>query len=284
MYRAKEEGRDRWSLFNEDLRDTVDQRLRIADELRDAVERGELAVWFQPEVSLIDGSLRAVEALLRWHHPSGELYPAARFIETAEETGMILDVGRWVLRRSCQEMARWLEIHPEHPLIMRVNLSSLQLAEAGLLEDVDDALVSAGLTADRLCVEVTEGAMLHETSTVRTNMTGLNRRGVRVAIDDFGTGYASLTYLRRYPIDVVKLDRSFVTNLTTRPQDEYIAAGIIEMAARLGISVTAEGVEELEQAELLRMLGCTSAQGFLYSPAVPAADVLEMLAREQARG
>ncbi|HEY6531397.1 MAG TPA: EAL domain-containing protein [Acidimicrobiales bacterium] len=284
MYRAKDEGRDRWALFNEDLRDSVDERLRIANELRAAVDHRELEVWFQPEVSLLSGELRAVEALLRWRHPSGEIYPAALFIETAEETGMILDVGRWVLRRACREAARWLERHPEHPLIVRVNLSSLQLSEAGLLEDVDDALVSAGLTADRLCVEVTETAMLHETSTVRTNMAGLHRRGVRVAIDDFGTGYASLTYLRRYPIDVVKLDRTFVTNLTTRPQDEYIAAGIIEMAARLGISVTAEGVEHGEQADLLRTLGCTGAQGFLYSPAVPADQVLEMLDAERAFG
>jgi diguanylate cyclase (GGDEF)-like protein/PAS domain S-box-containing protein len=283
MYRAKDEGRDRWSLFNEDLRDSVDERLRIANELRAAVDHRELEVWFQPEVSLVNGDMRAVEALLRWRHPSGEIYPAALFIETAEETGMILDVGRWVLRRACREAARWLEKHPEHPLIVRVNLSSLQLSEAGLLEDVDDALVSAGLTADRLCVEVTETAMLHETSTVRSNMAGLNRRGVRVAIDDFGTGYASLTYLRRYPIDVVKLDQTFITNLTTRPQDEYIAAGIIEMAARLGISVTAEGVELAEQADLLRALGCSGAQGFLYSPAVPADAVLEMLDRELSR-
>jgi diguanylate cyclase (GGDEF)-like protein/PAS domain S-box-containing protein len=284
MYRAKDEGRDRWSLFNEDLRDSVDKRLRIANELRAAVDHRELEVWFQPEVSLTDGSLRAFEALLRWHHPSGEIYPAALFIEAAEETGMILDVGRWVLRRACHEMARWLEQHPDNPLILRVNLSSLQLSEAGLLEDVDEALVASGLTADRLCVEVTESAMLHETSTVRSNMAGLHRRGVRVAIDDFGTGYASLTYLRRYPIDVVKLDRTFVSNLTTRPQDEYIAAGIIEMAARLGISVTAEGVEQLEQADLLRTLGCSGAVGFLYSPAVPSDEVLEMLDAERDRG
>ncbi len=277
MYRAKEDGRDRLAMFNEDLRDTVTRRLRIANELRAAVERDELAVWFQPEIHLDDGHLRAVEALLRWHHPSGELRSAAHFIETAEETGMILDIGRWVIQQSCRHAARWLSTRPDSPLVVRVNLSSLQLAEAGLLGDLDDALRSAGLAPDRLCVEITETAMLHETTTVRANMAGIAERGIRTAIDDFGTGYASLTYLRRYPVDVVKLDRSFVTNLTTQPQDRHIAAGIIDMAARLGISVTAEGVERPEQAELLRDLGCTGAQGYLYSPAVPSDEIEVML-------
>ena len=136
-----------------------------------------------------------------------------------------------------------------------MNLSSLQLAEAGLLDDLDEALADSGLDPRRLCVEITETAMLHETATVRANMAGIHRRGIRVAIDDFGTGYASLTYLRRYPVDVVKLDRSFVANLGIRPQDEHITAGIIDLARRLGISVTAEGVERPEQAELLRSLG-----------------------------
>jgi diguanylate cyclase (GGDEF)-like protein/PAS domain S-box-containing protein len=269
MYQAKEEGRDRVSIFNEELRDSVTRRLHLANELRTALERDELAVWFQPEVGLGDNRVRAVEALLRWHHPSGELYTADRFIETAEETGLILDIGRWVLQESCAHAARWVAARPDHPLVVRVNLSSLQLAEAGLLEDLDEALADSGLDPRRLCVEITETAMLHETSTVRSNMAGIHRRGIRVAIDDFGTGYASLTYLRRYPVDVVKLDRSFVMNVGVRPQDEHIVAGIIELARRLGISVTAEGVERADQAELLRGLGCSGAQGYLYSKAVP---------------
>lgn len=276
MYRAKEEGRDRISMFNEDLRASVTERLRLVNELRTALERHELAVWYQPEVGLGDGQIRAVEALVRWHHPSGELYTADRFIETAEETGLILDIGRWVLEQTCANAARWLRARPDHPLVVRVNLSSLQLAEAGLLDHLDDALAESGLDPRRLCVEITETAMLHETSTVRANMAGIHRRGIRVAIDDFGTGYASLTYLRRYPVDVVKLDRSFVSNLGVRPQDEQITAGIIDLAGRLGISVTAEGVEHPDQAEILRGLGCAGAQGFLYSEAVPP-DVLEAL-------
>ena len=277
MYEAKEAGRDRISMFNEDLRESVTRRLTLANELRTALERDELAVWYQPEVGLGDGRLRAVEALLRWHHPSGELYTADRFIETAEETGLILDIGRWVIEQTCAQAARWVERRPDHPLIVRVNLSSLQLAEAGLLDDLDEALNDSGLDPRRLCVEITETAMLHETATVRANMAGIHRRGIRVAIDDFGTGYASLTYLRRYPVDVVKLDRSFVVNLGIRPQDEHIAAGIIELARRLGISVTAEGVERPDQAELLRGLGCTGAQGFLYSKAVPPEQLEQLL-------
>jgi diguanylate cyclase (GGDEF)-like protein/PAS domain S-box-containing protein len=281
MYEAKEAGRDRISMFNEDLRESVTRRLNLANELRTALERHELAVWYQPEVGLDDGRLRAVEALLRWHHPSGELYTADRFIETAEETGLILDIGRWVLEQSCEQAARWIESRPDHPLVVRVNLSSLQLAEAGLLDDLDHALTDSGLDPRRLCVEITETAMLHETATVRANMAGIHRRGIRVAIDDFGTGYASLTYLRRYPVDVVKLDRSFVINLGLRPQDEHITAGIIDLARRLGISVTAEGVERPEQAELLRSLGCAGAQGFLYSKAVPP-DRLEAMLDDDA--
>jgi diguanylate cyclase (GGDEF)-like protein/PAS domain S-box-containing protein len=273
MYRAKAEGRDRVSMFNEDLRDTAAQRLQIANELRTAVDRGELEVWYQPEVSLADGHLLAVEALLRWHHPSGATHPAGYFIDTAEETGMILDIGRWVLQEACRQGARWLATHPQRPLAVRVNISSLQLAEAGLLDDLDRALEGAGLAPERLCLEITETAMLHETSTVRANMAGIHHRGDRVAIDDFGTGYASLTYLRRYPIDVVKLDRSFVANLTTRPQDEHIVAGIIDLATRLGITVTAEGVEHEDQADRLHQLGCHSAQGYLYSRAVPPAAI-----------
>jgi diguanylate cyclase (GGDEF)-like protein/PAS domain S-box-containing protein len=282
MYRAKEEGRDRLSLFNEDLRESVTRRLRLGTELRTALERGELAVWFQPEVDLDDGDLRAVEALLRWHHPTGEVHSAQHFIETAEDTGMILDIGRWALEQACLHAARWLSDRPGHPLVVRVNLSSLQLAEAGLLTDLDRALERAGLDPTRLCLEITETAMLHETGTVRANMAGIHRRGVGMAIDDFGTGYASLTYLRRYPVDVVKLDRSFVQNLGTVPQDEHITAGIIDLARRLGISVTAEGVERVEQAEVLRSLGCSSAQGFLYSPAVPP-EVLEPMLDDPSR-
>ncbi len=268
MYQAKDDGRDRLALFNADLRASVTRRLAIANDLRLAVEREELDVWFQPEVSLIDGSLLAVEALLRWHHPTDGTLAAGAFIETAEETGMILDIGRWVLGRSCGQAARWHAARPDRPLVVRVNLSAVQLAEAGLLDDLDDVLEITGLPPHLLCLEITETAMLHETGTVRANMAGIHRRRVKVAIDDFGTGYASLTYLRRYPVEVVKLDRSFVTNLTTNEQDRQIAAGIIDLAHRLGIHVTAEGVEDTEQAAQLVELGCTSAQGYLYAPAL----------------
>jgi diguanylate cyclase (GGDEF)-like protein/PAS domain S-box-containing protein len=268
MYQAKDDGRDRLAIFNADLRAHATRRLAIANDLRLAVERDELDVWFQPEVSLEDGRLLAIEALLRWHHPTSGTLAAGAFIETAEETGMILDIGRWVLGRSCGQAARWHAERPDHPLVVRVNLSAVQLAEAGLLDDLDDVLEITGLPPHLLCLEITETAMLHETGTVRTNMAGIHRRNIKVAIDDFGTGYASLTYLRRYPIEVVKLDRSFVTNLTTNEQDRQIAAGIIDLARRLGIHVTAEGVEDTEQAAQLVELGCTSAQGYLYAPAL----------------
>jgi len=273
MYVAKAEGRDRVSMFNEELRAAVTSRLSLEGNLRPALERDELAVWYQPEVGLASGSVIAVEGLLRWHHPDGRLRTAAEFIDIAEETGLILDIGDWVLQEACSQAARWAAIRPGRPISIRVNLSALQLAEAGLLDAVDAALDASGLDPGLLCLEITETALLRETSTVRENLDGVRERGIAIAVDDFGTGYASLAYLRKYPVDVLKIDRSFITDLTTDDYDERLVAGIVALAHRLGMSVTAEGVERDTQADLLRELGCESAQGFLFSKAVPPGEI-----------
>jgi diguanylate cyclase (GGDEF)-like protein len=268
LYSAKEQGRDRVSVFNEDLRLAVSSRLAVENDLRRALERGELDVWYEPEVDLATGSVTAIEALLRWHHPSGHVWTADRFIDVAEETGLILGIGDWALRQACSHGAAWAAARPERPLTVRVNVSALQLTETSLLPTLDDALASSGLDPARLCVEITETALLRQTATARDNVHGIHDRGVALAIDDFGTGYASLAYLRRYPIDVLKIDRSFITQLVTSEHDRRLVAGIIALAAKVDVAVTAEGVEHPDQAALLREMGCPAAQGYLYSAAL----------------
>ncbi len=277
MYAAKAAGRDRASVFNDDLRVAVTTRMAVEAALRHALERGQLAVWYQPEVDLTTGTVTAVEALLRWHHPDGTVWTADRFIDDAEHTGLILDIGDWVLHQACAQGAAWALARPDQPLKVRVNASALQLAETGLLVAIDDALAARGLNPGLLCIEMTETALLRETTIAAKNLDGIRERGIGIAIDDFGTGYAALTYLRKYPIDVIKIDRSFITHLTTDDRDRKITTGIISLATILDITVTAEGVEHPEQATILREIGCPSAQGWLYSKALPPEDVTRLL-------
>ena len=276
LYRAKDEGRNRYSLFNEELRREVTERLTLEHQLRPALERGELTLWYQPEVELGTGTMTAVEALLRWHHPSGEVYTADRFIEVAEDTGLILDIGDWVLRRACEQAAEWARLDPARPLVVRVNLSALQLGEGGLLSALDEALASSGVDPSMLCVEMTESALLHETAAVNEQLAAIRRRAVRLAIDDFGSGYAALAYLSDCPVDVIKIDRSLIAGIATSEASRRLVSGIVALAGQLGIAVTAEGIEHGDQADLLRSMGCTAVQGYLYSPAVPPEQIPAM--------
>ncbi|HYN55710.1 MAG TPA: EAL domain-containing protein [Motilibacterales bacterium] len=269
MYAAKDDGRDRVAVFNDELRLAVAARLAIEGDLRRALERNQLAVWFQPEVDLVSGRVIAAEALLRWHHPSGEILTAARFIDVAEETGLINEIGAWVLKEACVRAASWATGAHGRPITVRVNVSARQLAEGGLLNALDEALSTSRLDPGQLCLEITETALLGETTIARDNLTGIHERGVHIAIDDFGTGYASLTYLHRYPIDVLKIDRSFITGITTSNHDYRLVGALLAMADHMQLSVTAEGVEDERQADCLRALRCPSAQGYLYSQAVP---------------
>ncbi len=279
LYVAKEDGRDRVSVFNEELRAAATARLTIEGELRHALERDELEVWYQPEIELSSGRVVAVEALLRWRRPNGVIFPAEQFIGVAEDTGLILSIGDWVLQQVCAQAAAWARM-PEHaPLTVRVNLSAVQLNEAGLLDSVDRALSDSELDPAVLCVEITETALLRETAVVRENLAGLRSRGIQIAVDDFGTGYASLAYLRDYPVHLLKIDRSFVSTLTTSSRSHGLVAGIVALADALGISVTAEGVETQAQTDVLRALRCPGAQGFLYSPAVPSDELTSLLGR-----
>ncbi|MGV8966839.1 MAG: DUF6328 family protein [Cellulomonas sp.] len=277
MYAAKVAGRNRIAQFNDDLRQTVDNRLRLEGDLRHALERDELAVWYQPEIDLHDGTVRAAEALLRWHHPDGELREAAQFIDIAEDSGLILDIGAWVLGQACADAAQWARNGPNRRVLLRVNLSPLELGQPDLLTTLDDALSASGLDPRLLCVEITEATILSTSSTVKANLDAISARGIELAIDDFGTGYGSLTYLRRYPIDVLKVDRSFVSHITTDINDRHLVAGIVALADRLGISVTAEGIETPDQGHILDAIGCAGAQGYLYSRALPIKEWTEFL-------
>ncbi|WP_165372875.1 putative bifunctional diguanylate cyclase/phosphodiesterase [Pengzhenrongella frigida] len=277
MYAAKVAGRSRIAQFNDDLRQTVNNRLHLEGDLRHALERDELAVWYQPEIDLHDGTVRAAEALLRWHHPDGELREAAQFIDVAEDSGLILDIGAWALGQACADAAQWARNEPRNRVLLRVNLSPLELGQPDLLTTLDDALSVSGLDPRLLCVEITEATILSPSSTVKVNLDGISARGIELAIDDFGTGYGSLTYLRSYPIDVLKVDRSFVTHITTDINDRHLVAGIVALAARLGISVTAEGIETPDQGQVLDAIGCAGAQGFLYSRALPIEEWTEFL-------
>ena len=277
LYAAKEQGRDRVLAFGDGMRAALSMRASIEVRLAQAIEQDELAVWYQPEIDLSTGAVIAVEALLRWHHPDGDVYSADRFIQVAEETGLILPLGAWALRAACMQAIAWSAASAGSPLIVRVNVSTVQLADPGLLDAVDDALAASGLEARYLSVEITEASLLKGAMVVERNLRGLGARGVRIAVDNFGTGYASLSYLREYAISVLKLDRSFVSRVTTNDEEGRLVLGIVRLADSLGMTVTAEGVEDIGQAAFLRSAGCSGAQGYLFSAAVPAEQIGPML-------
>ena len=277
MRQAKTQRGGRAVWFDIHLETASSEREQIEFGLRHALDRRELEVWYQPEILLATGTVSAVEALVRWRHPDGSVWTAQRFIGVAEDSGLILDIGTWLLHQACNQGATWAAARPDRPITARVNTSALQLADEGLLKVIDDALAASDFNPTLLCIEITETALLHGTDQVSANIAGIHERGITLAIDDFGTGYASLTYLHEYPIDLLKVYRSFVTNMNTEDKDRKIIAATIALAAVLEIAVTAEGVETSEQAELLGTMGCKSVQGWLYSKALPHDDITPLL-------
>ena len=273
MYAAKAQGRDIAVQYTSDLHSIVSARLKIENDLFNALASNQLEVWYQPDVDLETGEVICVEALLRWHHPDGSVWTAERFIDVAENTGLILSIGNWVLLEVCRQAAAWAVARPERPMHVRVNVSADQLADRGFLNAIDAALNSSGVDPGLLGVEITETVLLRETMTVNANIGRLRERRIGIALDDFGTGFASLMYLRRFEIDLLKIDRSFIRNLENSDTDRQITDSVISLAATLGMKVTAEGVETANQASLLRQMGCPSAQGWFFSAALPPAEV-----------
>jgi diguanylate cyclase (GGDEF)-like protein/PAS domain S-box-containing protein len=268
MYRAKARGRDRYEIFDEDLRTQATARFHLETFLRRAVELGELEVHYQPEIDLATGELAGAEALVRWQHPVDGLLEAKTFIDLAEESGLILDVGSWVLREACRQAGEWKRVGGRELGTLRVNLSPRQIAHPDLLDTVVQALEVGDLEPSSLCLEITETALMSDAAASLSVLSALRSLGVELAIDDFGTGYSSLSYLKRFPVTVLKIDRSFVDGLGHDPDDTAIAGAIVSLGRSLGLSIVAEGVETPRHLHELRLLGCDRAQGYLFSPAL----------------
>jgi EAL domain-containing protein (putative c-di-GMP-specific phosphodiesterase class I) len=234
-------------------------------------------VHYQPEVLLENGRIVGLEALVRWRHPERGLLGPATFIPLAEETGMISDIGRFVLAEACRQMGEWSIRAPGLALTLRVNVSGRQLSQPALLRDITIALAESGLAPDRLCLEITETALMTDIDTTIRMLRLIRELGVRLAIDDFGTGYSSLGYLERFPVDALKIDRSFVAGLGTDPKSAAIVRTLVSLAHVLDLDVVAEGVETDAQIEMLRSLGCERAQGFRFAPGLAPEDLEPLL-------
>ncbi len=279
MYLAKDRGKNRAAMFEDHLHTSVFERLELKADLVRAIEDGQLRCHYQPIVSLQTGRITGVEALVRWEHPTrGQLNPDS-FIPLAEDTGLIVPLGRWVLRESCQQLRAWqLQIPSTSSLTISVNLSVHQLAHEDIIGDVRAAIEDASLDASTLTLEITETTLMHDTELTRHRLAQLRELGVSLAVDDFGTGYSSLQYVQRFPIDIIKIDRSFVTGLGTNPGDGAVVQSMIELAQRLGVHTVAEGIDRPEQVVLLQSLGADLGQGYLFSKPVPADQIDALLA------
>jgi len=278
MYSAKEHGRGGVEVFDDKLRARVNRRLRDENDLRRALGQGELTVHYQPEIDVDTDKVLAVEALVRWHHPDRGLLNACEFVHIAEETGVILDIGPWVLRQACEQFARWKQQNPDLVLTMRVNLSARQLTQPDLLPGVVQVIEDTGIDPTHLCLEITETALMADAEVSLEVLVGLRELGVELAVDDFGTGYSSLAYLKRFPVTLLKIDRSFVIGLGHDPEDTAIVQAVISLARALSLEVTAEGVETKEQLDEVRRLGCHRVQGFLLARPEAPDEVMKRLA------
>ncbi len=272
MYRAKEQGRNGCRFFTSEMNELALERLALEGMLRTAAEAGDFELHFQPQADLRSGAIIGFEALLRWTRPDGIAVPPSRFVPILEDSGLIVRVGEWVLTQACQWCAR---LHFEHrwPVSVSVNVSARQLQRSNLAAAVRTALQASGLPAEALELELTESTLLEAQTSLGT-MLELKALGVRLAIDDFGTGYSSLTYLKRFPIDRLKVDRSFVRDIAVDHDDAVITETIITLAHSLGLRVIAEGVEQAEQLDFLRQRGCDEIQGYLLGRPQPAAVLL----------
>jgi diguanylate cyclase (GGDEF)-like protein len=270
MYRAKERGRDRVELFDDQMRSQAMARLETESALRQAIEQGQLTVHYQPVIRISSGRVAGVEALVRWKHPTQGLIGPSEFINVAEETGQIVALGGFVLTEACMQVARWNHRRPDlPPLTVSVNLSAHQVRCRGLRELVAGALAKSKLPPRLLCLEITETALVEDADASRLALEALNELGVTLAVDDFGTGYSSLLYLRRFPVRVLKIDRSFVVGLGTSTEDTAIVSGVVGLARALGMLAVAEGVETPDQAATLADLGCALGQGYHWSKPLP---------------
>ncbi len=276
MYRAKAEGRNCCQFYNAALNEAVHRRAFLEQALREPSVLSQMQLAFQPQVDLRTLRITGVEALLRWHHPEQGLIPAEEFIPLAERTGMIIDIGAWVLRESCHQAVRWSRAGLP-PLTMAVNVATAQFRFGNMPRLVAAVLAETGMAASRLELEITETGIMHDMHVAAETLVNLHQQGVGLAIDDFGTGYSSLSYLRKLPVDRLKIDRSFVNDVTSNEDAAVIATTIVELAHALRLEVVAEGVETAEQARFVRQTGCAFAQGHFYSRPITADGFVSLL-------
>lgn len=276
MYQAKEMDRNRFQFFSREMNNLVLERMMLENSMRKGLERGDFFLVYQPQIDARSGKIFGMEALLRWHHPDMGLLPPDRFIPLAEENGLIIPLGEWVLRTACRQNKAWQD--QGLPLVrVAVNLSAKQFGQYHLDEVVASTLLETGLDAEWLELELTESAIMKEADKNIALLTKFKEMGISVAIDDFGTGYSSLSYLKNFPINRLKIDRSFVRDITTNPDDAAIARIIIDIARSLNLSVIAEGVETRAQMQFLSFNNCVEMQGYLFSRPVPAEEFADLL-------
>ena len=271
MYFAKARRKGHFAIYERSMHDEMMERLELEADLRAAVERREFQIEYQPIVSLVTGEVHGAEALVRWNHATRGMVPPSRFVELAEETGLIIPLGRWVLREACERARDWrLRYGGSRPLQMSVNISARHFQDPSLLMDVEQALNDSGLEPWALTLEITESVLMHRSGSTLERLRALKGMGLNLAIDDFGTGYSSLGYLQQFPIDVLKIDRSFVEAVGMDDEDPVLARAIIALGRTLQIETVAEGIERPEQRDGLRALGCMLGQGFYFARPVPA--------------
>ncbi|MEO7717757.1 MAG: EAL domain-containing protein [Capsulimonas sp.] len=271
MYRAKSQGRNGYQLFTETMNAEALGRLLLEHSLYKGLERKEFTLYYQPQIEMNTWSIGSVEALVRWQHPTLGLLLPGQFIPLAEEIGLIVPLGEWVMREACRQGALWRE--QGRNIRVAINLSARQFEQVGLVETVQSALLESGFPAEMLDLELTESTIIQNKDSAAETLATLKELGVRICIDDFGTGYSSLSYLRRFPLDVLKIDRSFVTGLAEDVRDQAVVRALIDLAHALDLVVVVEGVENVAQRNTLFDLGCDIMQGFLFSPALSVEDV-----------
>jgi diguanylate cyclase (GGDEF)-like protein len=277
LYGAKGDGRGTYRFFEAEMDKRMKERRDLEMDLRQALANGEFELHYQPLVNLQTNEITAFEALLRWHHPSKGLISPADFVPIAEETGLIVSIGEWVLRTACQETANW----PDHVKVA-VNLSPAQLKTKNLVSIVKDALADCGMPAERLQLEITETMLMQNTFATLAMLHELRKLGVQIAMDDFGTGYSSLSYLRSFPFDKIKIDRSFIQDLSNGAEPRAIVHAVAGLAKCLNMISTAEGVETQQQLDTLQAAGCTEMQGYLFSRARPADEIMQLFQSQAA--
>jgi diguanylate cyclase (GGDEF)-like protein/PAS domain S-box-containing protein len=273
MYRAKDGGRDRYEVFDETMLADATERLSVENDLRRGIAQGQLRLYYQPIVHLDTGAIAGFEALVRWQHPVRGLVPPLEFIATAEQTGLIVPLGRYVLAEACQQAASWAEMHSSgEQLRISVNVSAKQLVQPGWSDEVAQVLAESGLAPRQLVLEITESVLMDDADATAVRLEELRRLGVRIAIDDFGTGYSSLGYLRRLPVDILKIDKSFIDGVAEGPHESALARAVVKLASTLRLEAVAEGINSRKQLLQLRRLRCPYGQGFYFSrPEPPSA-------------